>query len=376
VFNLFGKYDLVVLSERVHSECTQYEFISDILSDNRFIVNIGNIYIELGSVSFQDTVNTYLHTIYPDEDSLNKATAFLQRNSNGVWPLWTNTNLFDFFKHINKINSALPDSLKINLYFTDLPVDWETMTAEKYPKQFLRNRDKVMAENIIHVYKDKLQINEKRKKGLVIMNTRHGYGINLPEVINTTAILMDSLPNKVGNVMINSISFLNYFILSPLTQHGKWDKAFAVTGNSNVGFDFVGSPFGTDQFDAFLKFKTPDSLKYQDIFSGFIFYKPLEEHIHKEGFPYMLYNFEDTLIRRAECVSPSHAENWKKLINLNYYHDKDDFETIPYAIFYNLITKVGFSILIIIIWVISWIIYIINRKKNKYAAENFLNFKN
>jgi hypothetical protein len=242
VFQLFEKYDLVVLSERMHPEYTQYELISDIVSDSRFIEKIGNIYIELGSISFQDTVNTYLHTVYSDEDSLNKATAFLQRNISSIWPLWSNTNLFDWFKHVNKINSNLPDSLKLNLYFTDLPVDWENMTAEKYPAQAQNvDRDKIMAEHIIQKYRDKIQIKEKRNKGLVIMNFRHGYGIDINNT-NTTAVLMDSLPNIVCNVMLNTISMKNPAIMTPI-QNGKWDKAFALAGNPNVGFDFTDSPF-------------------------------------------------------------------------------------------------------------------------------------
>jgi hypothetical protein len=362
VFQLFEKYDLVVLSERIHPEYTQYELISDIVSDSRFAEKIGNIYIELGSISFQDTVNTYLHTVYPDEDSLNRATAFLQRNSNAVWPLWSNTNLFDFFKHINKTNSNLPDSIKLNLYFTDLTVDWETMTAEKCTNYVDANRDRIMAEHIIQRYREKELFNEKRNKGLVIMNSRHGYSINFKRnEVNTTAVLMDSLPNKVCNIMFNTISMKYMALMTPI-QHGKWDKAFAMAGNPNVGFDFAGSPFGNDHFDAFIKPFTPSHLKYQDVFTGFIFNKPVEEHYKKVGFPYMLYHFEDTLIRRAECFSASVAESWKNHIN-SPYRDEIITEILPYAMIYNLITKIGFSIFIIIIGITSWVVYAINRKK-------------
>ena len=357
VFDLFEKYDLVVLSERIHPEYTQYELISDIISDSRFIERIGNLYTECGSISFQDTVNTYLKTVYANEDSLNKATAFLQRNSNAIWPLWSNTNLFDLLKHVNKLNNSLPDSLKVNWYFTDIPVDWETMTVEKHSNNIhLRKRDSIMADHIIQQYKNKLHHNEKRKKGLVIMNTRHGYATTL-DVENTTAVLVDSLPDKVCNVMINTISM----IFIPI-QHGKWDKAFAMAGNPNVGFDFNNSPFGTDDFDAFIKIKTPSTLKYQDVFTGFIFYKPLEDHISKQDFPYMLYHFEDTIIRRAECVSDDNAGYWKEKIN-SPDRDKIISNTTNYATVYNLITKAVFSIFIIVIWIICGLIYMIANKR-------------
>lgn len=87
IFHLFNQYDIVVLSERYHPEYTQYEFISKLLNDKRFIKNVGNIFTETGSVSFQDTLNTYLHTSFKNEEELKKSTATLQRNSNGVWEL-------------------------------------------------------------------------------------------------------------------------------------------------------------------------------------------------------------------------------------------------------------------------------------------------
>ena len=330
IFGLFGKYDLVVLNERIpHSEYTQYELITKIISDKRFAGKIGNIYTECGSVSYQDTLRTYLNTAFPGEDSLNKATAFLQRNSNPIWPLWGPTNLFDLLKHVNKINTHSADSLKINWYFTDIPVDWETMTPEKWQNAPKDKRDKIMAEHIIDVYKTKLGKNEKRIKGLVIMNARHGYGLirdvhgnkkgHYYSKINTTEYLMDALPNKVCNVLINTVPF-GLGIFWGQVQNGKWDKAFSLAGNPNVGFDFENSPFGFDNFDGAIGFPTGE-LKYKDVFTGFVFYKPLEQCINKTGFPFMLYNFNDSLIRRAKCISESFAGSWKDTIKY-YENDK------------------------------------------------------
>lgn len=365
VFGLFEKYDLVVLSERMHPEYTQYELISKIINDKRFADKVGNIYTECGSISFQDTLNTYLKTIFPNEDSLNKATAFLQRNSNGLWPLWSNTNLFDLLKHVNKLNSYLVDSLKIHWYFTDIPVNWETMTPSKYLELPQDNRrDKIMANHIIDRYKSKFEKQERRKKGLVIMNFRHGYGLikdsrgrktnHLFNQINTTAFLMDSLRDKVGNVMINTVSLRFGFCFTPI-QHGKWDRAFALSGDPNVGFDFQNSPFGRDRFDAFVG-NPSDELNYADVFTGFIFYKPLEKHIEKTGFPYISDNFEDSILRRAKCVSLSYAEGCKNEIE-NYKANGMSTETTRYAFLYNLIVHIGFSILIFLASIITLIFY-------------------
>lgn len=373
IFSLFDKYDLVVLNERLHPEYSQYELIMNIIDDKRFAGKIGNIYTEIGSVSFQNTLNKYLNTVFPDEDSLNKATAFLQRNCDAIWPLWGNTNLFDLLKHVNKINGQSADSLKINWYFTDIPVNWETMTPENYKKLPRKEkRDKLMADHIISVYKNKLAKNERRKKGLVIMNWWHGYGLirdmngkktnHYFNKTNTTAFLMDSLPNKVCNVLINTATLRFGLIFLPV-QNGKWDRAFNISGNPNVGFDFENSPLGSDKFDGLTGYPS-DELKYKDVFTGFIFYKPLEQHIKKTGFPYMLYNFKDSLIRRAKCISVSYEESFKNEIKY-YKNDNIETEKLPYAYSYNLIVTFGFSIIIFLTLIICWIFYLTKMKEIK-----------
>jgi len=245
------------------------------------------------------------------------------------------------------------------------------MTPSNYLKQVGNDkRDKIMANHIIDIYKNKLVKKERRKKGLVIMNFRHGYGLirdssgrktnHLFNQTNTTAFLMDSLPNKVCNVMINTVSFRFVFFYTQI-QNGKWDRAFSILGNPNIGFNFENSPFGVDKFDGFVG-NPSDELKYKDVFTGFIFYKPLEQHITKEGFPYMLYNFEDSIIRRAKCVSLSHAEGKKNLIE-DYKKNKINTVTLSYALFYNLIVNIGFSIIVFLALLFSLIFYWTKREK-------------
>jgi len=376
IFGLFEKYDLVVLCERMHSEYTQYELISKIISDKRFPGTVGNLYTECGSSSYQDELNEYLNTKFINEDSLDKATAYLQRNSNAIWPLWTNTNLFDLLKHVNTLNNGLADSLKINWYFTDLPVNWSEMSPLVYRKQTRRKRDEEMASRIITEYKEKIIKKKHRRKGLVVMNFRHAYGlirddmgnkIDHPFNSNTAAILMDTFPEKVCNIMINTISFKLGLIFTPI-QNGKWDKAFSLLGNPNVGFDFENSPFGQDKFDAFIG-NSARGLRYTDVFTGFVFCNPLEKHFHKTGFPYMLDNFEDTLINRAKSVNLAYSEKWK--ISIENYKRNETCKgyikhaslvnlcngSIEYATLYNTIVNIGFSIVAFLTMIITLFIY-------------------
>ncbi len=365
VFDLFEKYDIVVLSERYHPEYTQYELIFKIIDDARFIKYVGNIFTETGSVSFQDTLNTYLNSSFKNEEELNKSTAILQRNSNGVHPLWTPTNHFDLLKKVNLLNNKLPDSTKISWYYTDIPVNWETMTKETHLKGFTPyKRDSVMAANILEKYQNVIS-SQKRKKALVIMNTNHGYGLLNQKKgtgikwidSSTTNYLIKALPEKVANVMLNTVSY----IWTPI-QDGKWDASFKYAGNPDVGFNFNGSPFGDDKWDAFVL--SPKSLTYKDIFTGYIFYKPLNEQIKKDGFPFELENFGDSLLRRASCVDSKEVESAKMLIS---QYNKDPLSIIqvepaPSAIFLNGLTIIFFPMLIILSYLIS-IVFLFKRVK-------------
>ena len=50
VLDLFEKNDLVIICERDHRENTQYEFLNELISDPKFIQNVGNVFTEVGSI--------------------------------------------------------------------------------------------------------------------------------------------------------------------------------------------------------------------------------------------------------------------------------------------------------------------------------------
>jgi hypothetical protein len=371
IFDLFQKYDMVVISERLHPEYTQYELFSALIRDPRFSNTVGNIFTECGSVSFQDTLTTYLHTRFGNEEQLIKATAILQRNSNGIWPLWDNTNLFDLLKTVNKINEPLTDSAKINWYFTDLAVDWETMTHQKYMEGYTNPiREKIMADHISDKYNSVI-LKQKRKKALVIMNTMHGYGLidsSFSEGMRfrykgTTAYLMERYPGKLANVMMHFCS-LNYGIIFIPVQNGKWETAFSMLGNPDAGFDFSGSPFGDDDFDA--AFLQTPSLKYKDVFTGFIYYKPFLEQTVKYRFPYEFDQFADSALRRSAVVSKDYLNNTKKAITLYKKNPMDPVivEQASYAVLYNLIWVIIVPFILLLSYILSIVFFVKQVRKN------------
>jgi len=171
---------------------------------------------------------------------------------------------------------------------------------------------------------------------------------------------MDSLPGKVCNVIINRVPFGLFSTCFGPVQNGKWDKAFDIAGNPDVGFDFENSPFGDDNFDDFL-WNSSSELQYKDVFTGFIYYKPLEQHIQKYGFPYILHNFRDTLIRRSSCLGESYRENIKNSIR------NDEFKiqslSLNYAVDYNIVVNIAFPLIIILTLFICLVYYLISLKR-------------
>ena len=365
IFDLFKTNDIIVISERMHPEYSQYEMIFNLISDDRFTKYIGNIFTECGSVSFQDTLKSYLNTHFTSNEQLNINTSNLDRNSNAVWPLWSNTNQYDFFETVNKLNFSLPDSTKINWYFTDLPVNWETKSHKQFIKDYTNpQRDSFMASSIIEKYNNIIS-KEKRKKALVIMNTRHGYGLIdnrfgkriKSEYYGTTAFLMNAFPKKVANIMLNTVSLKYGFLFTPV-QNGKWETAFSIVDNPNVGFNFNGSPFGDDKFD--LAFLSAPNLTYKDVFTGFIFYNPLRKHFQKDGFPNEFENFEDTILRRSALVSQSHLNTIKSEIAYQKLYPKEPIfsESLKYGYLYNLIRVILIPLILLIIFFVSAIIFL------------------
>jgi hypothetical protein len=288
ILSLFQTYDLVVLCERSHPEVTQYDMIYELATDRRFQQQAGHIFMENGTPTLRPVVESFLV-----DDSLTEAQAheklrriFRDFNWDGVSD---RTNIYDFYKKVRDLNRSLPKDLRVHIYPCDLDFDWASATQESYRAmcQQLGRRDQIMANNVADKF-NQIRRSAGRHKALVIMNYRHAFphiplrqGSRTQTVENVAGFLMTYYPGKVANVMLNNVRILpgstdDRIAISAL-QDGKWDAAFAVRGYPALGFDFQGSPFGTDEFDYFA---VPFSLdrKYQDVFTGYVFYKPLDEH--------------------------------------------------------------------------------------------------
>ena len=310
VMSLFQKYDIVILCERYHGEVTQYDMIYNIIRDERFVNKVGNVFTEVGSSSMNDHLHDFLFADGLTNNEVNTKALYIYRNLSWM-PVWEKYNFFDFLKRLSGLNRSLPMERKINLYFTDMPFTWEGMTVEKYQQfnETLSQRDRVMAEQIIKRFNAILNSKQKRKKALVIMNYRHAFNdfsfADGKKADNVGRYVFEAFPGKVSNVMINSLALLIRSTdqkknISVPIHDGKWDAAFEVLDNPNIGFDFADSPFGADYFDYYVFRK--HSLSYQDVFTGFIFYEPLKKHKQIFGIPDLFGDGYDQIIMKRIAI--------------------------------------------------------------------------
>jgi hypothetical protein len=81
-----------------------------------------------------------------------------------------------------------------------------------------------------------------------------------------------------------------------LIQDGKWDAAFRETEPETIGFDFKNTPFGKDAFDLW---SYENNYNYQDVFTGFVFYLPVNKFEMGIGVPGLMENgFYDEYLKR------------------------------------------------------------------------------
>ncbi len=68
VMGLFEKYDYVVLCERHHQDMTQYDMIYDLVTDSRFVDNVGVVFKEIETDGWcAGSLGRRIHIpLYPD----------------------------------------------------------------------------------------------------------------------------------------------------------------------------------------------------------------------------------------------------------------------------------------------------------------------
>lgn len=291
IFSLFEENDFVVISDRHHAECTQYQFFFEIITDPRFIEIGGRLYTEAGT---QKASLLYRElTITPQKVANYKTIIEDLCKHFTIYYYWDKRNTYDFLVKLYEFNINLPPEKRILWMGAQKDVELNDINnPEDFNKKYEASYDYDMAKNIYTDYSA-----HNRKKSLVIMNTRHSYKVNSfclssenDFILGATQILINTGKKddfNVAVVLLNNYRLMNKWE-KPI-DNGKWDASFSAIGNPLIGFDFEGSPFGELPCDYWDKFnnKCPKDkhLKYKDVFDGFVFYNPIEEHCLSWNFP-------------------------------------------------------------------------------------------
>lgn len=265
IFSLFDKYDHVILCERIHTEMTQYDMIYNLVTDDRFVEKVGNVFTEIGNVDSREAYRKLTDSEFPNDTLFQQALSSFMMENQTYHLFWSSTNWFYFLEKMARFNHK--KEKKVEILFTDR-ANW-IYHDRNY------NRDSLMASNIISTIKEK-----RLNKSLIIMNYRHAY---LRNEGNCGYHISECFQGKVANVLINTADLF----ISPF-QHGKWDVAFEQMPEKAFAFNFKDSPFGKDRFDHYAFFSRLSKLRYEDMFTGFIYYKPLYLHYIGYGFPYSM----------------------------------------------------------------------------------------
>ncbi len=106
------------------------------------------------------------------------------------------------------------------------------------------------------------------------------------------------------------INFQEYTLI----QNGKWDYLLNEKLNEkSVGFNLKNTPFGSTLFDVWPQKYNIDSLKYQDVFTGLLFYKPVTEHKLSVGWKgYISEDFLTEFWRRCSIYYGANEESVPK----------------------------------------------------------------
>lgn len=295
ILQKFKNHDIVILCERDHRDLSQYLLIKEILEDKYFQKHVGNIFTEIGVVNLNPEINNILKSTNLDSATINRKFAEFQQNCS-YHPIWEKYNYQFLLKTIYAINKK--SKHKISYFPSEVEFDWyKVIDSKDYEKKLIKieeERDKIIADNIIKNFKGL-----KHKKALIILNYRHAFNRDVfagkEKMENASRYLFDFFGKKATNILINGV-YQDLNGKTTLLQSGKWDASFKYLNIENLGFDFKNSPFGTDNFD-FWPFK--NTYKYNDIFDGFVFYKPVEKYKIAWNFDgFVPKEFEDEFIRR------------------------------------------------------------------------------
>jgi hypothetical protein len=169
------------------------DFYAALIRDKRFAEDVGNVVVEFGDASQQDTLDRYLAGEDVPYDQLRRVWS----DTVGWIPTVTALGYINFYAQVRHVNLGLPPEHRIHIWLGDPPIDWSTIKTNEEFLPYLNERNQYPAEII------KTQILAKNRKALVIYGTFHFFGGK-----NMLAPLVDSIQPGAFFVVVPYVGFI------------------------------------------------------------------------------------------------------------------------------------------------------------------------
>lgn len=328
VLKSFEKKDIVILSERHHQELTQYELIVDIIKDERFK---GNVYTEAGVYNAKDKINEFLAKEGLSKDEKENELLKIYRNID-YDIIWDKYNYYYLLNSIYEINQNRKNDDKIFLIPLDIDFSWDSVKCPSQYNMFMTmmetqviDRNKIMGDHFVRAYSNSKYNNPNKAKALVILNTYHGYTKipvflpfpTMPRTLSSAEYIYKTFPNATKGILINGYSFST---ISKFVAGGKWDAAFKIFGKKDFAFDMKDTPFGKTIFDMYRFGGSFDTVNFEFIFDGFVYYMPIDDWKLAVGIPNIVSTeFNEEFYRRCSMSDDISIDDVKKSTEVKEY---------------------------------------------------------
>lgn len=283
VLSKFAKYDIVLIGEH-HFIKHDVEFIQGLIP-LLYKIGITDLGIEFGCYELQDKADSLLTAETYDED--------LARHLMFKWgSYWPYIEYLDLYRKAWELNKTLPeDALKFRIVGLDYRARWDLLT-ENMPSRYWKYilfkgpRNEHMAKVIYN------EFIKKHRKALIFTGQHHAFtryhepnydfqrkkliGLNRKGMGN---IIYNKIPEKVFNICLHypwetteGQGIFDYPV------DGAVDRVMKEFKIKRVGFDVIGSPFGTlGDCDA-LYAAGRKNFAFSDFCDGYIFQRHFSDY--------------------------------------------------------------------------------------------------
>ena len=151
-----------------HAFAQEEDFYVSLITDPRFAKEVGNVVVEFGNASQQQTIDRYVNG--EDIPYIKLRKAWGDTSYVGWFPTVTAMGYLNFYATVRAVNLKLPVEDHIHVWLGGKPIGWSTIrTKEDLSKVVGGPADRYAADLIEE------QILEKSRKALIIYGTFHFY---------------------------------------------------------------------------------------------------------------------------------------------------------------------------------------------------------